>query len=761
MNVSTELLSGALFDLMPVALALSRQTDGTFVRVNEKFCELFGYQCEEMLGRTSSELRLFPEGMDRKAIVEQLVRQGRVRNLEVVMRCRDGSEIIVLANIDSVEINGEKHLLTSNIDITERRRLEKEMRTATAAKSEFLAHMSHEIRTPMNGVIGMSSLLLGTSLDERQRDYAETIRVSGDHLLTIINDILDFSKIESGKLELDHHPFELRRVVEDACDLVTHLAAAKGLELSSDILPGLPNWVVGDSGRLRQVLVNLLSNAVKFTREGEVVLEVAPGVRSDARMRFTVRDTGIGITPEKLSRLFQAFSQGDASTTREFGGTGLGLVISQRIVNMMGGSIEVNSDIGIGSTFHFTIALPSAPDRATDTDLARDELQGRRALVVDDNETNRRILRHLLEAWRMKSDETVDGPSALQQFGRAKYDVVILDHQMPGMDGLELARRLRAIDANIPLVMQTSLGGPPEDAASLLAASLAKPVKASGLFDALANAILGKRAHSGPAQRAESTEPLPPMRILVVEDNPVNTKLAIRMLERLGQRADVAGSGQEALEALERQPYDVVLMDIQMPVMDGLTATRAIRAKWGGDNGPRIVGLSAHALTSERDAALAAGMHDYILKPLELRKLESALRRAQPVEPAAGVPAADTLDRSPLDTLVEDIGVEDLISLLDTFFEFAPTLSDTLDEGLRKEDREAVVRAAHTLKSNAAMLGAMELSKACARLESDAEAEPWTALRPQIELTRRLFGQATAALRSERERLASVMQPDG
>ena len=749
-----EMLEGALFDMMPVALGLSRHADGTFVRVNEKFCQMFGLTREQMLGRTSRQLQLFGDGQDRQPIVDELNARGSVRNREVTMRCSDGSEIIVLTNIDTVEVHGVKHLLTSNIDITARKKLEQERDRANAAKSEFLAHMSHEIRTPMNGVIGMSSLLLETKLDDRQKDYAETIRVSGEHLLTIINDILDFSKIESGKLELDQHPFELRRVVEDAIDLVTHHASARNLELSSDILPGVPPVVMGDSGRLRQVLVNLLSNAVKFTKEGEVVLEVGrPKEGGDGRLRFAVRDTGIGIPPDKLARLFQAFSQGDASTTRQFGGTGLGLVISQRIVDIMGGRIEVMSEVGLGSTFHFTIPLPVAEERVGDTDLARDELQGRCALVVDDNATNRRIVRHLLEAWRMSTDEVADGPTALARIGTRKYDVVILDHQMPGMDGVELAERLRAIDPKLPLVMQTSLGGPPEGArAGLLNASLAKPVKSSALFDALATAMLGKRDGAGAVQRADVAEPLPPMRVLVVEDNPVNTKLALRMLERLGQRSDMAANGAEALEALERQPYDVVLMDIQMPVMDGIAATKAIRAKWG-DAGPRIVGLSAHALASEREKALAAGMHDYLVKPLELRKLEGVLQR---VQPAAGTrpPVAETLDAAPLQALLEDLGAADLAAVLDTFFDFAPTLAQRMEAGARDEDRDAVNRAAHTLKSNAAMMGATRLSSVCEELETGAMTAPWSALRQQVGEATRLLGAAIAALKTERSRLA-------
>ncbi len=752
MNASRELLEGALFDLMPVALGLSRHADGTFVRVNEKFCRMFGLSREQMLGHTSRELGLFGGGHDRQPIVDELNARGVVRNREVTMRCSDGSEIIVLTNIDSVEVNGVKHLLTSNIDITERKKLEQERDRANAAKSEFLAHMSHEIRTPMNGVIGMSSLLLETKLDERQKDYAETIRVSGEHLLTIINDILDFSKIESGKLELDQHPFELRRVVEDAIDLVTHHASAKNLELSSEILPGVSPVVMGDAGRLRQVLVNLLSNAVKFTREGEVCLEVR-SVKPDGKLRFAVRDTGVGIPPDKLARLFQAFSQGDASTTREFGGTGLGLVISQRIVNIMGGSIEVMSELGLGSTFHFTIALPVAEELAGDTDLARDELQGRCALVVDDNATNRRIVRHLLEAWRMSTDEVVDGPSALAKIETRKYDVVILDHQMPGMDGMELAERLRAIDPKLPLVLQTSLGGPPKGARTdLLNASLAKPVKSSALFDALATAMLGKRESAGAVQRADVALPLPPMRVLVVEDNPVNTKLALRMLERLGLRSDMAANGAEALEALERQPYDVVLMDIQMPIMDGMTATKAIRATWG-DSGPRIVGLSAHALAAEREKALAAGMHDYLVKPLELRRLESVLQR---VQPAAGSrpPVAERLDAAPLQALLEDLGAEDLAALLDTFFDFAPTLAQRMEAGARDEDRDAVNRAAHTLKSNAAMMGASRLSSVCDQLETEATSAPWSAMRPKVSDATRLLGDAIAELKVERARLA-------
>jgi PAS domain S-box-containing protein len=746
----------ALVEASPVAVVLMNR-QAIVTSWNPAAERLFGYAAEEAIGRHIDDLVATDQQVREEAEAYSLKgRTGDPIHAFTKRTRKDGSLVDVELLAVPVRVGEEDAgFYVLYHDISDLQRAREEAEAATEAKSAFLATMSHEIRTPLNAVIGMTGLLLDTDLHPEQRNYAEVIRSSGDALLGVINDILDFSKIEAGRLDLERQPFALRQCVESALELVAASAGEKGLDLAYLIDPRAPTTIEGDVTRLRQILLNLLNNAVKFTEEGEVVLKVdakrldsSDGNRGRYELLFTIRDTGIGIPEERMDTLFEAFSQVDASTTRRYGGSGLGLAISRRLAEQMGGTLWAESRPGVGSTFHVTIVAEARPGEVTADELeAIPQLEGKRVLIVDDNATNREILRRQTESWGMVPSDVGSPVEALRWIARGDpFDVGILDMQMPEMDGLSLAAEIRRHRdrAALPLVMLTSMGRRERGTGDVgFAAHLTKPIRPSQLYDVLvgifAPQLALRRVQGRAVPSAAEPEDRPPLRILLAEDNAVNQQVALLVLKKMSYRADVAADGREAVEAVERQPYDVILMDVQMPEMDGLEATRAIRERWPeGERRPRIIAMTAGATEDDRRACLDAGMDDFVSKPIRQEELAAALGRF----------AGPVLEREALDRLRETVGGDEpLAELTRTFLADSERLLSELRESVEAGRTEEIRRHAHTLKSTSASFGASELSRLCRRLED-------LALRESLDGATALLAEIQAAFARVRTELA-------
>ncbi|NUN68707.1 MAG: PAS domain S-box protein [Bacteroidetes bacterium] len=763
-------------------ITLSDQ-DGRFEIFNAKMEELTGYTKEEANTGEFTKL-LYPDPAEQRKGLDRLgevVSKGSIHDVETTIRTKQGEERTLLISTRIVHVKETVMFLSAYRDITSRKRFEEELKqakeaaeSATLAKSLFLATMSHEIRTPMNGVIGMTDLLMQTTLTDEQREYTEIIRTSGETLLTLINDILDFSKIESGKLDMERRPVEVQALIEETFDLVARRAVEKRIDLVYLVDPGTPPYIIGDPIRLRQILLNLTNNAVKFTEKGEVFVSVKELQRENdlTTLQFSVKDTGIGISREQAEKLFQPFTQVDASTTRKFGGTGLGLAITRRLVEMLGGTVWVQSEEGKGAEFFFTLRVPTST--AGDSQPRKymrgkvPELAGKRLLLVDDNETNLNILSIQCTNWGMHARATSSQHEALQWLKAGDpFDVAIIDFHMPEMDGLELARAIRThrSEAELPIILFSSSGRSEftEEENALFAAVVLKPLKQMNLYTTLVDVL--SRTGTADRQRRESmpakVEPLAdsvPLRILIAEDNLINQKLALRLLQQLGYTADVVANGREVLSIIAEKRYDIILMDLHMPLLDGLETTRTILRTVDPSLRPKIVAMTADAMSGDRERCIDAGMDDYLSKPVRLDGLRDVLKHYGEMILEAkrtndhGSPKRVMFLR--LKELLEQTDAEFMTAFVQSYPAQSEEIMQQLDAAWRARSIGEIVFVVHKLRGLALSFGADTLADLCRTVEQHAEKDPGI-------ITDERLGEIHRSLRESYEMLAQVISDLG
>ncbi|MBW8904540.1 MAG: response regulator [Betaproteobacteria bacterium] len=766
----------------------TKDLGGSITSWNSGAATMFGYGADEVLGRA---LALGETSREEEQARMHRLLAGDKFSYDARAMTKSGNPIDTQVAVAPLLDDANRCIGSIAVarDVTQHKRSEEALRlareaaeAANHAKSSFLARMSHEIRTPMNGVLGMTELLLETGLTGTQRKYAETVQRSGKTLLGIINDLLDFSKIEAGKLELEKLDMDLRRTMEDIVDLLAERAHAKGLELACSIPPNLPTHVRGDPLRVGQILTNLLGNAIKFTDEGSVVIGVRPlaETATHVTMRFEVRDTGVGITAEAQSRIFEEFAQADGSTTRKHGGSGLGLAISKQLVEMMGGSIHVESDIGKGSTFWFTGEFEKQAAR-TDSTAPLGLLTGARALVVESNAVSREILLAQMSNWQVSTRVAETPKQALELLSEAAsrsvpYDIAIVDLGLPGMDSLELARsiRARAEITRVRLVMLTRRHVDVRNARDAgFDACLVKPVRQTVLYECLVNVLSGRSQDPAAAPATTATTSRAPAglrgRILLVEDNLINQQVALGILQIQGYSVTVANNGKEALESHSQGGFDLILMDCHMPEMDGFEATVELRKREQA-SGKRlpIVALTANAMAQDREECLNAGMDDHLAKPFSMQTMQEMLDRwmpraaAGPVETAAALPSAagddEVIDRQVLDQLsaLRINGKPELLArTINLYLIESPKLVHKLKQAAAANNAPEIARSAHSLKSCSANVGARVLSRHCSDIEASARRADTDEARKLFPIIEAEHGRVQSALSAQFELLAA------